>query len=151
MWRDGNLIELEKNDKQKLKHIIIPKNTYYTGRLYPEVPCVYFLIQNDKVTYIGQTKNLKNRIIQHESEQQIDIWLGDKKIYSEEEVFDGVFYYPLPFGSDVRIMVESELIRRYYPKMNYTVSCKEPYNIDEMKPYVEGWIKNIPSNNNGGY
>lgn len=71
---------------------------------YPawEVPsCVYFLIENNRVAYIGQSRNLPSRLSQHE---------GDGKTW------DRVLFIPLP-PSDL-LRVEAEWIAALAPPLN---------------------------------
>ena len=70
------------------------------GILIP-VSCVYFLYLADKLKYIGQSVNLKNRLAQHKS--------GGK-------VFDNVFYIDVP--KEALYEVENTLIARLKPEDN---------------------------------
>ena len=64
-----------------------------------EDPCVYFLIQRNKVVYVGQTICLANRAKQH----------TDKK-------FDRVVFLPVPKSQMLK--VEGDFIRLLQPRYN---------------------------------
>ena len=70
-------------------------HTYYK-------PCVYFLIRDKVIVYIGQSVNLPNRISSHE----------------HDKFFDEVYYIAIP--KDQLLFVESELIKRIKPIYNST-------------------------------
>lgn len=70
-----------------------------------EYPCIYFLVHNDEIVYVGQSGNLVLRIGSH---------ITSKK-------FDRVFYIELEM-SDFKFMSEIEcaFIRHLKPKLNRT-------------------------------
>lgn len=66
-------------------------------------PCVYFLIENDAVLYIGQSRNLPARLSQHSQ---------DGKRWNR------VLFLPVP--AERLLEVETEWIRTLQPPMNRT-------------------------------
>ncbi len=73
---------------------------YFAG----DIPaCVYFLIKDNQVVYIGQSRNLPSRLSQHE---------GDGKTW------DRVLFMPLPPADLLR--VETEWIAALAPPLNRT-------------------------------
>ena len=69
-----------------------------------------------ELLYIGQTKNLKNRIGEHDNAINNNLWVGNKFIGLQ--VFDCVFYKLLDNDANVRFNLEAKYIQDYYPKMN---------------------------------
>lgn len=67
------------------------------GDGYP--PCVYFLIREQAVIYVGQSRNFSSRIQQH-----------------REKSFDYALFLPVPVEDLLR--VEGEFIRRLRPPLN---------------------------------
>lgn len=63
--------------------------------------CVYFLISEHNVVYVGQSKNLESRIKQHRADKQ----------------FDDIYYIEID-GLDELPAVEQAFIRFYKPKLN---------------------------------
>jgi hypothetical protein len=71
-------------------------------RLPPIGPCVYFLCQNGRIVYIGQSINLSARIAQH----------------SQAKGFDNVYYFNVP--ESLLNETEATLIDFYAPELNRT-------------------------------
>ncbi|MBK8974093.1 MAG: GIY-YIG nuclease family protein [Hahellaceae bacterium] len=69
---------------------------------FKHCPCVYFLCDEEKVVYVGQTKNFAARITSHRNEK------GDK--------FSRVFFIPVP--ESCLLSVESQYIRLLKPELN---------------------------------
>lgn len=86
------------------------------GESIPEVPCVYFLMNDIELCYVGQTVNLKNRISQHNSLFNDNIYLGSKLVVPHS--FDTIYYYVVE-DKYKRRELELELIYEYLPKWNY--------------------------------
>lgn len=82
----------------------------------PKVPCVYCLMNDIELCYVGQTTNLKNRIGQHISILNANIYLGDKLVVPN--AFDSVYYFVVSDKNERR-RLEARLIEEYYPKWNY--------------------------------
>lgn len=96
-----------------------------------KIPAVYFLCYAGmdgfvddaiELVYIGQTKNLYNRIRSHDATLNNHLYLGNKFI--GDIVFDSYFFIPTGSSTDLRLYLESRYIKMYQPKLNY----------------VEGWI-----------
>jgi len=93
---------------------------------FPSKPAIYFLCKSNgadgfvdnviELLYIGQTKNLKNRIGEHDNAINNNLWVGNKFIGLQ--VFDCVFYKLLDNDANVRFNLEAKYIQDYYPKMN---------------------------------
>lgn len=80
---------------KNLKSLLGDSITLYNKR----PPCVYFLISNNEVIYIGRTVNLSGRLIQHRN------WFN----------FDAVY---LLYEFDYQAKREWELIETFQPKYN---------------------------------
>jgi len=76
----------------------VPGLAQYTDIHFP--PCIYFLVKDDKVIYVGQTTNLPARLIQHEKD----------KVYSR------AFYITVPRRELDR--VERDFIHILQPRLN---------------------------------
>lgn len=61
--------------------------------------CVYFLLDEGVVVYVGETLNLPRRIVQH----------------TADKVFDRVYYVP---ARGTRFSLESQYIARFRPRYN---------------------------------
>lgn len=71
----------------------------------PVVPCVYFLMFDNELVYIGQTNNLKRRIYVHDNNMNANTFEGNKRIGND--FFNKVLY---------RIVGE-RLTRKYIEKI----------------------------------
>jgi excinuclease UvrABC nuclease subunit len=96
----------------------------------PEVPCVYFLMNDIELCYIGQTVNLKKRIPRQNVVFNSNIYLGDKLIIPNE--FNMIYYFIVENIKERR-KLETKLIHDYLPKWNYegfyhkiTLNCLHP-------------------------
>ena len=69
--------------------------------IHIKFPCVYFLVRESKVVYVGQSTNLGFRICAHAK---------------DEKDFDSVFYMNVP--EDNLLAVESAFIAHYKPEYN---------------------------------
>jgi transcriptional regulator with XRE-family HTH domain len=69
-------------------------------------PCVYFLIKDDKIVYVGQTHNGLKRIIEHNGKKDFDR------------------YSVLPCNISKLNKLEEKYILRYRPKYNKTLVIK---------------------------
>lgn len=94
----------------------------------PEVPCVYFLMNDVELCYIGQTVNLKKRIPRQNTIFNTGIYLGNKLIIPND--FDYILYTIVQDEKERR-RLETKLINEYLPKWNYEgfyYSIKKPYS-----------------------
>jgi len=89
------------------------KAKFLIPRFAKHIPCVYFLTNVGEsgfvdnvisLVYIGQTKDLRNRLSSHNSN-------GFYYYY------DSVFYIPI-YDTDLRVMMEKEFIENYEPMLN---------------------------------
>lgn len=104
----------------EVHHICIRKR-------FPSKPAIYFLCKSNgadgfvdnviELVYIGQTKNLKNRISDHNYKLNDDFWLGNQFIGSQ--IFDCIFYKILSNDVNIRFNLEAKYIQEYHPKLNY--------------------------------
>lgn len=81
----------------------------------PKVPCVYFLMNDDELVYIGQTKDLKQRTNQHDHEWNCDLFFGEVPVYHNE--FDSGYYLIVEYEKE-RLEYESMFRSDYWPKLN---------------------------------
>lgn len=89
-------------DSQKIEYKQIIKNS----KKVKNIVCIYALVNDNEIVYIGQTENLIKRLAQHMREKQgkfnsISV-LKEYKEWSEYEVFED----------------EKEYIRTYKPRLN---------------------------------
>lgn len=82
----------------------------------PELPCVYLLMNDIELCYIGQTKNLKKRMLQENLIFNSGIYLGDKLVVPND--FDSIYYFIVEDRKE-RERIESQLISEFDPKWNY--------------------------------
>lgn len=85
------------------------------GDNIPDVSAVYFLMNNDELTYIGSTRHLKTRISNHKRIRNANIFIGDKKLIDDE--FNGVLYFQVNH-EPLRLMLEERYINEFHPKEN---------------------------------
>lgn len=78
----------------------IDQNIFNSG------PCVYFLVRDNKVVYIGQAENIFPRLHEHQKNKQ----------------FDRVFYIRVPLNKLTKI--ESSLIGSLQPEYNITMKSQ---------------------------
>ena len=76
----------------------------------PSVPAVYFLCTKSRVLYIGCTRNLRSRILDHDKIRKFSLFRNITLFW--EETTEGDF------------KKESELIRKYKPFLNYPRKVK---------------------------
>jgi len=80
-----------------------------------DIKSVYFLMNDNELLYVGQTKQLKKRIQQHQIAKNPQIFIGDKKLLDDE--FNGLFFMEIEDDLERRI-IELCYIFKYQPKMN---------------------------------
>ncbi|MBI2628952.1 hypothetical protein HYW74_02625 [Candidatus Pacearchaeota archaeon] len=93
------------SNKDRDYHSPIPKTLRGINNLmeFEEIvfpSCIYFLVKNDEVIYVGQTIELPSRLASHR----------------QDKLYDRVFYLPVP-ESDLN-RVEKEFIITLKPKLN---------------------------------
>lgn len=89
---------IDLRDLTKMKLISFDRNNHGT-KIFPEIPCVYFLFDRTNLEYIGMTKNLRQRTANH---------LG----MMSHKVFDCVGYIEIA-DAEERESTETELILKY--------------------------------------
>ena len=82
----------------------------------PEVPGIYFLMNDVELCYVGQTVNLKRRIQRHNNSLNEGIYLGDKLLTPNS--FNLIYYIEI-LDKGKRNELEYELIEEFMPKWNY--------------------------------
>lgn len=87
---------MAKKQKTDIKEFVVDLNNFYTG------PGVYFLYKDGVLVYIGKTKNVARRILNH--------------LEAAEKEFDSVRYSKVP--EDSLDIVESTLIKNLKPINN---------------------------------
>lgn len=96
----------------------------------PKVSCVYFLMNDDELVYIGQTNNLRYRIGQHMNNWNCSVLIGENKLFDDN--FNGIFYLECDYKK-LRIGYEDIFREDYWPKLNSN-------DWKNFKFYTEGWI-----------
>jgi len=99
------------------------------------VACVYFLMNDNELKYIGQTNNLKNRISQHNETFNENIMLGGKLINPRN--FNSVYYF-VDWNKHSRIKLEREYINMYSPKWNCSGMFSK-ISMMAVHPYLRPW------------
>ena len=94
---------------------------------YNMVPAIYFLVDNDRVVYIGQSCNPASRVKTHE----------------DNKVFDRVYLLPVP--RPALNGVEGALIRLLQPELNggdsrKTGGLQAPGNPDEDEKFIATFV-----------
>ena len=82
----------------------------------PKIACVYFLFNDDELVYIGQTKNLRTRVMYHNSFLNPNIYVGSKKV--SNDIFNKVFF-KVEDDKSTRVKLEKEYYEAYDPKLNF--------------------------------
>ena len=83
------------------------------GDKIPNVPCVYFLMNDIELCYVGRTVDLKKRMIVHK-----------KKLV--DEIYDSIYYIPVEDYDKLKEL-EKKYILDFEPKWNYqTESFSKP-------------------------
>jgi len=75
----------------------------YSAIRYPKIICVYFLIYNGDMLYIGKTKNFQSRMCSHHNDFR--------------KLFDKVGYIQCK-TQDESSVLEEEMIEKYNPPQN---------------------------------
>ena len=83
----------------------------------PKVSCVYFLFNDNELVYIGQTKNLKQRIMWHKNYLNPNLYVGKRLILPD--IFDSVYYLPVVNNRRERLDIEHKYLELYDPKCNW--------------------------------
>ena len=86
------------------------------GDSIPKVPCVYFLFNDIELVYVGQTKNLNQRIQNHNCVINPNFYVGDKKI--GDDIFNCVYHLRVDDAVERR-KVEKMYYDMYEPKLNW--------------------------------
>ena len=84
---------------------------YYPASYLIKPPCVYFMVRDQRVIYVGQSVNLAARLTTHNHRHE----------------FDHVFYLPCP--REKLDEVEMEFIRTLCPTLNVQGKLRE-----DMRP-----------------
>lgn len=110
-----------------------------------KISCVYFLMNDDELVYIGQTKNLRHRLNNHKCNLRYNIKVGDKEY--GDDFFNSVFYLPVEDDKQKRIELEDYYIANYQPKLNshYDMGLKM-FNPDAQNEWMYDIKIKIPSN-----
>ena len=97
----------------KMKNTKIWANVEIVEKLFkiPKIACVYLLFDDWCLEYIGQTSNLKNRIVNHKTMKHSVLAHGSKR-------FNKVIYFPCK-NKKQRIKIEDDLIFEYEPMYNH--------------------------------
>lgn len=82
----------------------------------PKTACVYFLMNDIELCYIGSAINLKRRIRRHNNELNPGIYLGNKLLVPN--YFNSIYYIKISNKKE-RIKLEYQLIEEFMPKWNY--------------------------------
>lgn len=83
----------------------------------PEISCIYFLMNDIELVYIGQTKNLRSRMRSHNVNFRTNIEVGGKK--TTQDLYDSVYYLSIVDDKKIREELEQEFILAFEPKLNW--------------------------------
>jgi excinuclease UvrABC nuclease subunit len=89
---------------KEIKSIDCPINQAYSSKNFPDVSCVYFLFEQDKLKYIGKTKSLQKRMQGH-------LGLTSYKIFNEVKFIE----IDDPIDRDI---FETDMINKHNPPDN---------------------------------
>lgn len=81
----------------------------------PQVPGIYFLMNDCELVYVGQSNNIKNRLNVHHNMWNCTLFLGDEPI--GEDTFDSVYYLKVDYKPE-RKAYEYMFRGDYWPKLN---------------------------------
>ena len=112
------------------------KNGFIENINYSVKPCVYFLLQDDEIVYIGKSDNgCSSRLSGHSKPDSVNSkWDSEdmsKRVSlesQERKVFNRVVYKEYTHPSINLLKKESEFIQKYIPKY-----CLDPVAMSERK------------------
>ena len=81
----------------------------------PKVQCIYFLMNDIELVYIGQTNNLRNRMYQHNANWNCTSYLGNEPMH--DDMFDSAYYLICEYKPERR-EYEDMFRSDYWPKLN---------------------------------
>jgi excinuclease UvrABC nuclease subunit len=82
----------------------------------PKIAGVYFLMNGIELVYIGQSKNIRDRLSVHNSNWNCQLTLGNEKL--EEDSFDSLYYFECDYKPE-RKEYEKMFIEDHTPKLNF--------------------------------
>jgi len=82
-----------------------------------KISCVYFLLYDNELVYVGQTINLRKRIQTHNRYFNSNLFLGDKKL--GEDSFNKILYY-LEVDKTRKKTLEKMYYEMFEPKLNFS-------------------------------
>jgi hypothetical protein len=114
---------------------------FYTtqiGSYIPPVPCVYFLFRDIELVYVGQTKDLKQRIGHLDPFLNPNVYLGDKKI--SEDIFNRI-YFRIESDKEMRKRLEKKYYDTFQPKLNFSGFLSNAFLYGSKADYMEFRMK----------
>lgn len=100
----------------------------------PSDPAVYILFHNDELVYVGQTKNLKQRIRNHNYILNSNNYIGNKKL--DEDTFNCFFYVVIDNLAERRLL-EKILYEAYEPKANFVGYYSNQLECGSLADYMK--------------
>lgn len=101
----------------------IRENSFSSNKLNDKMTCIYFLLHEDEIVYIGQSTSPQTRIKQHVREA----YVGE---------FDGIYFHFC--DPDMLDELEARYITTFKPKYNSVVNNKFLQSVDSaMIEYVK--------------
>tara|TARA_R100001594_G_scaffold141541_1_gene187621 strand:+ start:483 stop:1004 length:522 start_codon:yes stop_codon:yes gene_type:complete len=116
---------------------------------YSVKPCVYFLLQDDEIVYIGKADNgCGSRLSDHAKPNNVnskwDLEDISKRVslkVSEDKIFNGVRFKEYHYATNLENK-EMEYIQKYIPKYNFCgVAMKERKRRMYEKNLIENFLK----------
>lgn len=97
---------------------IVKKYPYNFWKDWQKVKCIYLLVKNDIIVYVGKSHNLIARI----------------GIHTQDKDFDNVYYIQLnDFDNQELLDLKKSLMRVLQPKYNKDSATKTPFNLYDSK------------------
>jgi len=106
----------------------------------PEVPGIYFLMNDVELVYVGHSQNIKKRVRAHHGQWNCVTFVGGEKV--DVDSFDSIYYFECQYKPE-RKEYEQMFIEDYAPKLNAedwrAYAMKVFTDLITKKNYVEGW------------
>ena len=114
---------------------------------YSVKPCIYFLLQDDEIVYIGKSENgCNSRLADHSKPNNVNSIWGIKDISKrislkekENKVFNRVVYKEYHYATDLE-KKEIKYIKKYIPKYNL---CAIAMSERKKRMYEKNLIENF--------
>lgn len=81
----------------------------------PSVASIYFLMNDDELVYIGQTKDLHKRVLLHKLKYNCNLSVNNTPLFPD--MFNSVYFLECDYEPE-RKEYEKMFIEDYFPKLN---------------------------------